>query len=930
MASKKQKIKANQNIKNFFNKLYISFPNVTKTPNKHDLIKKYDINYIYFSKDKDIWFAKRKNEEVFLFGKSNESNKILTPNNPLLIISFDKDSSYTDKFNGLIINNEIFIDEEYFIENYPDFKTKLEKRNIEIINKNVEVIVLGDYNNSNEFNINLKILLDELNQYTLIQEKIEIQKDDLEKTEEKNCEICNKNLKNTEKELCPKCSKKRYASKLLKKLLNFVDPEVEFNKNNLPKTHYNDIQINETIWTLQEVNLLDEHYEYCILKSQNTLDKFLKKYYTEKTAEKTPKENPKEEKTKKITKRCIVCENIFPTSKFYKSNKTEDGFEDYCKKCKKMVNTANYLKELLNYAEPGTTFKKDILPEDNNDFNGIQGKIWALEDYDLIKKNKDDENYILTDQEICKSFLNRYYIENKDKKIKPKVTPKKELSKKEQMKIVINAISNGKTNKEAAKLANIQIYNITHWYNQGKKEIGEDNIQFYNKYNKAMKEFELNSIKNLYVIESFNKKDELSIADSLRKQQMEIILTNLGKGKSKKNSAYTANITNETLQQWYKRGKNNLGAEYKEFYEKINIILSPIKTPNPEEATTSDKTLEIEEDLFEGILNLLPIKYTKYFKYESESGFAWVRKNQGQWVYKRKVSGIQQQLSRSNLYSLYLEIIKNDYIWGVRDLTKAKESLASCEKPDIKKLDAETIKKIKEKSHQILNTSNDSFKGILNKLPEKYEKIFRASKSPTGFAWVYKGPNTWIYTKIDEKEKIQITRNNLYILYKEVINQGQIWGVRDLKKAKKNLSLCEKPKLSQLHEIERNNKFETNENKTEESEKEDDLVILHEIKETSEQSETETNNEENLSREEVTCIIFDSKSFDRVIISGLIKTQDLMNTLYKFKPYENDMIKIITNNQNTQTEIFIELKIYKAKMNLFKEKIDQLGWKLIN
>ena len=55
-----------------------------------------------------------------------------------------------------------------------------------------------------------------------------------------------------------------------------------------------------------------------------------------------------------------------------------------------------------------------------------------------------------------------------------------------------------------------------------------------------------------------------------------------------------------------------------------------------------------------------------------------------------------------------------------------------------------------------------------------------------------------------------------------------------------------------------------------------------------------------------------------------------MNTLYKFKPYENDMIKIITNNQNTQTEIFIELKIYKAKMNLFKEKIDQLGWKLIN
>jgi len=804
MKTNKNKIKRNKKIKNFFNKLYVSFPNVTKISDKHDLIKEFNINYVYFSNEKDVWFAKRKNEneEIFLFGKSDETKELLTPSNKSLKISFDKDTIYSGKFNGILTNNEVFIDNNYFNKNYPNFKTKLPKKSMEIIDKNIEVIILGNYSNSIEFYNNLKILLEELNHYKPIKD-IDNKKSKKDKTKDKYCSLCNKKLKENEEELCNKCSKKRYASKLLKKILKFVDPEIKFDKNNLPKEYYNEIQIHETIWTLQEVNLLDEKDDYCILKNKNILDNFIKKYYIESKSQKTI-DKKTDTPSKKITKKCIICEKTLPTSKFYKSDKFKDGFEDYCKNCKKKVNTANYLKEILNYVEPEDTFKKEILPEDKNSYNGILGKIWALQDADLIIKNDNEETYILTDSKTCENYLNKYYIEKEDKKIKsekPQKPEKQLLTKKEQMKIVINSISSGKTNKEAAELASIPIYKITHWYKQGKDGIGKDNVSFYKKYNRAMKEFELNSIKDLYIIESFNKKDELSIADSLRKQQMEIILKNLGQGKNMKNAAYAANITNETLQQWYKRGQNKLGAEYHELFEKINIITSPIKTPKPDEETEIKKETEkTDESEFEGILNLLPVEYAQYFKYESESGFAWVNKRQDKWIYSRKVSGLRQQLSSKNLYILYLNVNKKHYVWGVRDLTKAKESLASCEKPK-------------------LQTSYGT------------KRDFQNNK------------------KIKTNDNNQIENNRTDTIFKE---------------------------------------------------------------------------------DNVTCITFDSKSHKRVIISGLINSNSLMNTLYNFKIYENDITKIITNNQNAVTEIFIELKINNAKINIFREKIKYLGWKMIN
>ena len=39
----------------------------------------------------------------------------------------------------------------------------------------------------------------------------------------------------------------------------------------------------------------------------------------------------------------------------------------------------------------------------------------------------------------------------------------------------------GKTRKEAADIANIPLYKITHWYAEGRQGFGKENINFYKK-----------------------------------------------------------------------------------------------------------------------------------------------------------------------------------------------------------------------------------------------------------------------------------------------------------------------------------------------------------------------------------------------------------------------------------------------------------------
>ena len=878
----------NPNINKFFNKLYSSFPSIVSINKSKEF---GNMRYVYKTRDSSKWFVKYKtDQEVFLFGKIKDD----TPQPPLLTLTFDKTSAYSKDCSGIINSKNVYINVEYFINNYPHFRTDLAETTIDVfINSRVNsinVIKLGNYVDNIDFLIdNLDILLNQLDEFKPIEEPKS--GSTIKRNDSKTCEICGKKLKNDKFSICPKCSKKRATAKFLVSLLKHVEPQTPFEKDDLKQIYNDEYYIKDYLWRLEDFDLVNRNKEeYCLVNSTK-LNEFIEEYGT--MDEIHLKKEEKKEEPKKLNKKCSICKKTLPSSKFYTSDKTDDGFEDYCRKCKKLIFAANCLKEILNQVSPSSEFKLNDLENNFENPMEFKGRLYELQHNDLLVYDSDKDIYTLADLETCQNFLDNYYIEGSitvEPEIK-KETDDEDLTEEQQMNIVIESIKNGKTDKEAAEIAGVNLYNITYWFNEGKNNYGEDYIDFYNRYTEAKKEAKLNSYKNFYVIDSFNIKEDFTIADTLRKQQMEQILKEIGSGSSLETAAFNSGIEFETFRNWYKRGKQNLGREYIEFYEKINILRSPMDAPKFDDGIKkerldgysdekADEELNLPE-LYKHILNPLPHKFKKIFKgaKESESGFAWVKKSKNSWKYNNKLLG--EYIQNINLYYLYLDVKEKNLPWGVRDLEKAKKSLAQCGKPEMV-------------TENTVNTSEFEedylFEHILDPIPREYLKRFKKPNS-SGIAWVKKISNdTWWYN--NPKDDALIYESNIYTLYLEVKKQNLPWGVRDLEKAKKSLAQCGKPNIQP--------KIPT---------------------------EKEIPNTEN---SEVNCICLEGNDHIKIIIDGLIENDNFLNTLYKFKSYENNIKKIVSDRHTQYTELFIELELEKNRLSSFKDKISMFGWKIIN
>ena len=174
------------------------------------------------------------------------------------------------------------------------------------------------------------------------------------------------------------------------------------------KEIYLEREINDFIWSLQDFNLIKQkNNEYCLVE-QDVLDDFIDKY---SFLEETPEKEVEKEEQKKLNKTCSICKKTLPISKFYKSKKTSDGFEDYCKKCKRQVTAASYLKYLLNTIQPEGKFKIEDLKGNFTDSLDLNGIIWKLQEFDLIKFDETNNEYCLENKETCQNFLDKYYVD---------------------------------------------------------------------------------------------------------------------------------------------------------------------------------------------------------------------------------------------------------------------------------------------------------------------------------------------------------------------------------------------------------------------------------------------------------------------------------------------------------------------------------------
>lgn len=232
----------------------------------------------------------------------------------------------------------------------------------------------------------------------------------------KQCPMCNKSLsisrfyKSTTSEdgyseKCKDCSRKSHAAKSLDELLNFVEPDVFFLKNDLLDQVDNKMQFLDYIWTLQELDLLehDETGDKYKLKTEPELIKFQEKYGNAESKSIKP--------AKKVVKTCPVCDENLSISKFYKSTTSDDGLTENCKECSDKINAAKILEKIQEYMKMDVPFTKEELSQKLKDSNQVNSYIWTLQEHDLLEHNPQADTYQIKINSKFEEFVNRYLKE---------------------------------------------------------------------------------------------------------------------------------------------------------------------------------------------------------------------------------------------------------------------------------------------------------------------------------------------------------------------------------------------------------------------------------------------------------------------------------------------------------------------------------------
>lgn len=352
----------------------------------------------------------------------------------------------------------------------------------------------------------------------------------------------------------------------------------------------------------------------------------------------------------KSYKKCIICGNNFVT--------TEIDSEVFCKDCQTHRDTAETLQNLLKHINPNEKFSiGDLIPYYK--FSTLNDVINALMDDGLLDFNPNDNTYSLKDEKFLNDFLNKYLIDPEtvqqpsDEETFPYNYTKK------RHEIVIEAINEGKTRKEAAKLAGIKLKDLERWYLEGQKGI-EPFKQYYEDYKlykkdkkkkseeeikKETEQFNLNQLKIKKFIDSImfgftvKKSAEISELDYKQAQkwlyygnrekepfkefskeykeakkeatknknkfkksevQREAFIVHIKTGCSMIESCQKTNLEEKEVLEWIEKGKDNL-EPYVKFYESYQKV-----KPQKNKPTTLEKDKErYTKEKHETIINAI-------------------------------------------------------------------------------------------------------------------------------------------------------------------------------------------------------------------------------------------------------------------------------------------------------------------------------------
>ena len=536
------------------------------------------------------------------------------------------------------------------------------------------------------------------------------------KKEKSSCKYCGRKINsNNTRRICKRCDKKRFAGNIVLKLLKHFSSEETFKKEDLKVLNLNDMQITEYLWTLNEFNLVTEKNNRYQLKSIKEIEDFLKSCGLEIG------EISNIESKKNLYKTCKKCNKSLLIKSHFKNG------DDICKNCKKQMNTAKYLTELMQYVDFDKEFSEDDLKQYYDDSFKLQAKLWSLADNDLVKKDLKNNTYVLSDTKTVNGFLEKYgegSIESSktdDVQLKPQEDDAQQKTQENDVQL--------KPQEDDGILTLIP-------------EDLEKELKRRSKGNKTGFAW-VNKIGKTY-----------KYSQTINRKRIEIKDKNIHKLYEKvKNEGLIWGVRNLTL------ARQTLGLDQKE-----------------------------SEDM--GMYEPIPEKYLKTFRTKGQTGIAWVNIVGNAFVYSRSVNSIPQYYRDEDIKKLYEKVKADNQVWGIRDYKKASKYIDFPEDFKIPKTpeQSKAAESKPEKSEIKTPKPKPAKNTIYSLLDDKFLTDEVIKNSPTGIAWVSEKNGRFIYNRQNDNQIMRLSDSSINNLYKKVIDNKGIWGITDEAKADKILN----------------------------------------------------------------------------------------------------------------------------------------------
>lgn len=501
-------------------------------------------------------------------------------------------------------------------------------------------------------------------------------------SELKKCKICGTTLpENSKSDMCRKCSKKTHAIKVLEEIIPITGVGIPFKKEDLNNLYKNNpIKANDTIWTLQDFNLVNNiDTNVFELVSESKINEFFKENHSSNVVSDLLSKTSENA----LQKTCLKCNKTLPISEFRKIS--EDKYSDYCKNCDKKIKTAQYVIEFIN------TVGFDEFKISDINIENAQGKIFNLQDNDLITFN--GQSYKLAEEDFIYSYINQNIDENS------------------QFDNILNAFKDDITMIQAAKSVGVSNTEVTKYYIEGKNG-NPKYVYFYNEINKIKKSKDEKKPcpkckkSNGYEINGKCKNcGYVNISILNLNEKMDFVLAHIKKNNSVK-AAKELNIPYENVKNWNNLGKSGI-SPYDKFY---NGIIN-IKNESKDNALKRRKIVPIEERLNENLRQIQSCELT-------------LDKN------TLKLKNID--LSNKNIKSEYDEVIleinimKNDLIFQKNEIRSIKENLSKYsleELENVKIFEIKNAKIITPKVNKLLKINDEYIKKITEEHNNKVQKL---------------------------------------------------------------------------------------------------------------------------------------------------------------------------------------------------------------